>query len=103
MSLMHPSRQLFKVCWDSTSRLLLLAHKYDMPAVTGGYLTATGQLNVAHDRRAGVDDSLTIVLTIWHHAQLACRQSCSAAGFWANSMHCYDWLNSFDLPGPSPL
>lgn len=35
LSLMHPSRQLFQMDWDSAARLLLLAHKYDMPAVTG--------------------------------------------------------------------
>jgi len=35
LSLMHPSRQLFQMDWDSAARLLLLAHKYDMPAITG--------------------------------------------------------------------
>lgn len=38
LALMHPSRQLFKMTWDSARRLLLLAHKYDMPAITGGCL-----------------------------------------------------------------
>jgi hypothetical protein len=35
LALMHPSRQLFKMSWESAARLLLLARKYDMPAVTG--------------------------------------------------------------------
>jgi hypothetical protein len=35
LALMHPSPQLFWVSWDSAARLLLLAHKYDMPAITG--------------------------------------------------------------------
>lgn len=35
LALMHPSRQLFRMTWDKAARLLLLAHKYDMPAITG--------------------------------------------------------------------
>jgi hypothetical protein len=35
LALMHPSRVQFKMDWVKAERLLMLAHKYDMPAVTG--------------------------------------------------------------------
>lgn len=44
LALMHPSRQLLKISWDSAARLLLLARKYDMPAITGGH-GQLGELN----------------------------------------------------------
>jgi hypothetical protein len=36
LSMIHPSHEPFKINWDCAGSMLLRAHKYDMPCVTGG-------------------------------------------------------------------
>jgi hypothetical protein len=35
LSMIHPSPEPFKISWSNVKDLLLVAHKYDMPCVTG--------------------------------------------------------------------
>jgi hypothetical protein len=37
LSMIHPSPEPFKIDWSNVMDLLLVAHKYDMPCITGEY------------------------------------------------------------------
>lgn len=79
MALMHPCPQLFKVSWDSAASLLLLAHKYDMPAVTGEAHTHLCQVWCMSSGPTYCTCQREVQQTIWHTHIRSVPQICSSS------------------------